>query len=127
MMKRIRKAEAPALMLMQYSPQWCVQRLVAIHPVFLTPTVVRKRAKPHIRPKSKDEYWMCDLNLSFIPTDGKIVVVENGMARPHSAPRQEFRDSARFEDVPLAKRGWTALVLAAVRKIGRKELTLAEI
>jgi type II restriction enzyme len=38
-----------------------------------------------------------------------------------------FQASARFEDVPLAKRGWAALVLAAVRNIGKTEFTLDEV
>jgi len=70
MMRRIRAQEAPALMLMHYSPAWSVQRLVAVHPVFLTQVVVRKRAKPHIRPGTKQEYWMCDLDLQgFLPME----------------------------------------------------------
>lgn len=127
MMERVREGEAPALMLMHYSPQWHVQRLVAIHPVFLTPAVVVKRAKPHTRPGTGTPYQMCDLNLSFIPDDGKISVVKDGKARPHAEARRKFRESARFSEVPLAMRGWAALVLAAVRRIGKMEITNADL
>jgi len=127
MMRRIRAQEAPALMLMHYSPSWSVQRLVAVHPVFLTQVVVRKRAKPHIRPGTKQEYWMCDLDLTRIPSDGKIVVVDNAKVRPEAEVRKAFRDSMRFAEIPLAKRGWTGLVLAAVRKIGKMEFTLEDV
>jgi type II restriction enzyme len=127
MMRRIRAQEAPALMLMHYSPEWCVQRLVAVHPVFLTAAVVRKRPKPHIRPRSGTAYWMCDLDLTGIPPDGKIVLVEDAKVRPQAVARRAFRESKRFADIPLAKRGWAALVLTAVRKIGKAEFTLAEV
>jgi len=127
MMRRIKAQEAPALMLMHYAPDWSVKRLVAVHPVFLTPAVIRKRPKPHLRPKTGQAYWMCDLDLTAIPPDGKIVVVGEGVARSHAATRKDFRESLRFGDVPLAKRGWAALVLAAVRKIGKREFTLAEV
>jgi len=126
MLRRIRAAEAPALMLMHYSKQWCVEGLVAIHPVFLTLSVVLKRRTAHTRANGK-KYQMCDLNLSLIPTDGKIVVVGGGEARSHAAARREFKESKRFADVPLAKRGWAGMVLAAVRKIGKREFTLAEV
>lgn len=126
MMRRIQAEEAPALMLMNYSPEWRVRKLVAIHPVFLTPTVVRKRRKPHIRPGTGQQYWMCDLNLNVIPADGKIVLVD-GIARPQRDVRKEFRESMRFAEIPLDKRGWTALVLAFVRKIGKEEFSLTDV
>jgi type II restriction enzyme len=127
MLRRIRAAEAPALMLLHYSPEWCVQQLVAIHPVFLTPKVVMKRKTAHTRPRTGAQYQMCDLNLTLIPPDGKIVLVGDGQARPEADARREFRESKRFADVPLAKRGWAALVLAAVRKIGKTEFTSKDI
>jgi type II restriction enzyme len=115
------------MMLMYYSQAWRVQRLVAIHPVFLTPAVVVKRHKPHIRPKTGVKYQMCDLNLSFIPADGKIVLVQDGEVRPQQQARRLFKESLRFADVPLAKRGWAALVLSAIRKIGKTHFTLNEV
>jgi type II restriction enzyme len=127
MMRRMRAQEAPALMLMQYTPDWCVKKLIAVHPVFMTPAVVRKRDKPHRRPKTGKEYWMCNLNLSVIPPDGKIMVVDEGEARPHALARREFRESMRFQEVPLRERGWASLVLAKVRQIGKTEFTLADV
>jgi type II restriction enzyme len=127
MMRRIRAAEAPALMLMHYAEDWSVQRLIAIHPVFLTPSVVRKRSKPHLRPITRKPYWMCDLDLTRIPPDGKIVIVRDGGERPRADARRAFRESMRFGDVPLRKRGWAALVLAYVRKINKVEFTLADL
>lgn len=126
MMKTIRGENVPALVLMHYSPEWCVRGLVAIHPVFLTPAVVMKRPKPHIR-KNGTLYQMCDLNLSLIPTDGKIALVSDGVVRTHAETRRRFQESVRFEDVPLKTRGWTALVLSTVRQIGKKEFTLKDI
>ena len=127
MMETICGENVPALMLMHYSPQWCVQGLVAIHPVFLIPDVVMKRAKPHIRPKTGKEYWMCKLNLSSVPDDGKITLISNGIVRPHVEVRRQFQESARFETLPVTKRGWVALVLATVRKIGKMRITNADL
>jgi type II restriction enzyme len=101
MMRQIRAENTPALMLLQYDPAWCVRRLVAVHPVFLTPAVIRKRPMPHLRPGTGRPYWMCDLNLTVIPADGKIAVVQDGMMRPEGEVRAEFRKSKRFAEVPL--------------------------
>ena len=127
MMRRINAHEAPALMLMHYSPDWTVRRLVAIHPVFLTSTVVKRRQKPHIRPKSRAEYWMCDLDLTRIPMDGKIPVIQDSKVVNPAAVRAAFAASKRFGEIPLQQRGWTGLVLAAIRKLGKDQFTAADI
>jgi type II restriction enzyme len=70
---------------------------------------------------------MCDLDLSVIPPDGKIIVVDKAAGRPQGKARAAFRLSKRFATIPVEKRGWPALVLAAVRKIGKAQFTLAEV
>ena len=127
MMRGIRADKPPALMLMQYDPAWCVRRLIAVHPVFVTPSVIRKRATAHTRPKSGQLYWMCDFDLSGIPDIGKIVVVNEHTARPEKDVRAEFAALKPLAEVSKRTRGWTGLVLDAVRKIGRAEFTLAEV
>lgn len=127
MLRRIRNADAPSLMLLNYTQDWWVRGLVAIHPVFLTPAVVLRRAKPHIRPKSNAPYQMCDLNLRLIPADGKIVLVADGKEVAKSRSRELFRQSCRFAEVPMADRGWAALVLAVVRRLGKAEFTYTDL
>jgi type II restriction enzyme len=124
MMREIRAQNVPALMLLQYDPTWSVRRLLAVHPVFLTPNVVRKRERALT---ARPDYWMCSLDLTAIPPDGKIVVVGEGKARPMAETRKAFQNSKRFEDIPLAKRGWPALVLSLVRKSGKEYFTIDDI
>jgi len=126
MMGRIAVQEAPTLMLLQYSPTWMVERLTAVSSVFFTPEVVRRRVKPHTR-KSGASYLMCDLDLTVIPPDGKIVVVSGAALRPETQARAAFARSKRFADIPVEGRGWAGLVLSAVRAIGKQEFTLAEV
>ena len=70
---------------------------------------------------------MRDLDLTVIPPDGKIVIVDVSGARREEDARREFRRVERFAEIPVAKRGWTALVLAAVRKIGKTEFCLDDV
>jgi type II restriction enzyme len=127
MMREIRADKPPALMLMQYDPAWCVRRLVAVHPIFVTPSIIRKRATAHTRPRSGQLYWMCDFDLSVVPDVGKIVVVKEHKARSEKDVRAEFEALKPLKDVSKQSRGWTGLVLGAVRKIGNQEFTLAEV
>lgn len=127
MMRQITAANAPALMLLHYSPHWCVERLIAVHPVFLTPDVIQKRNKPHLRPGTGKPYWMCSLDLIRVPPDGKILLVADGSVSDEAEVRTAFRESKRFEDVPLQKRGWPALVLAEVRRLGKREFCLDDL
>jgi len=124
MMECIRSGNAPALMLLHYSPDWYVRGLIAIHPAFLTPTGVVKRNKPLLRP---EPYWMCSLNLSFIPSDGKIVLVSDGKALPRVDVRLKYLESVQIGKLPLKERGWASLVLAAVRRIGKQHITNADL
>lgn len=127
MMREIRAERPPVLLLMQYDPAWCVQQLVAVHPVFLTPDVIRKRAKPHVRPRSGALYWMCDFDLTVIPEVGKIAVVRGREARAPRVVREEFAALQPLREVSNRTRGWTGLVLDAVKKIGKPMFTLAEV
>lgn len=127
MMRQVRAESVSALLLMPYDANWCVKRLLAVHPVFLTPAVVRKRPKPHLRPGTGKPYWMCDLNLTVIPPDGKISVVQDAAPVDEAVVRAAYANSKRFADVPLERRGWAGLVLGAVRKIGKQEFTLHEV
>ena len=127
MMRRIHAAETPALMLLHRSTDWHVQRLVAIHPVFITPEVVRPRKTPHTRPRTGQKYLMCDLDLTRIPSDGKIILVEDASSRSPAVVRKLFHESMRFLDIPIEKRGWSALVLAVLRRIGNADITLQQV
>lgn len=122
MMREILGKNLPALMLLQYTPEWRVQRLLAIHPTFMTPKIVRRRKTPHTRPRSEKKYWMCNLDLSIVPPDAKIVVVD-GAVRPKATVREEFQRLNRFKELKAEERGWTGLVLAKIRKLEKIHFT----
>lgn len=127
MMQRLTSDSIPALLLMRYSRSWQVDTLMAIHPAFVTPAAIRKRHKPHIRAKSGREYQMCDLDLSMVPSDGKVVLVSDGRAQDRIEARKNFQASGRFTQLAVAKRGWAALVLSAVRQIGLTHFALVDV
>jgi type II restriction enzyme len=126
MMARISAAEAPTLMMLQYTSAWRIHNLLALHSVFLTPAIVEAR-KP-LGPKARRAGWQgCNLRVDRIPIDGKIALVKDGIVSDKSAVRHLFAQSARLAELKPAQRGWTALALDAVRKIGKVEFSLQEI
>jgi type II restriction enzyme len=126
MMRRIREGRAPNLLLLRYTPEWNVHAITALHSVFLTPTVLEKR--PPLSLTARRAGWVgCNLLLSRVPRDGRIALVQDGVAMAKAEARRIYAQSERFEDLKPKQRGWTALVLAFVRKIGKEEFTLADI
>jgi type II restriction enzyme len=126
MMGRIHEGLAPNLLLLRYTPDWLVTDLTALHAVFLTPTVVE--ARPPLAPSARRAGWVgCNLLLSRIPPDGRIPLVRDGIVMPKSEARRLYAQSERLTELKPEQRGWTALVLTYIRKIGKAEFTLTEV
>jgi type II restriction enzyme len=133
MLERIRARDAPALVLLRYlrntaqlDPSWRVDRLVAIHPVFLTDAVVEPR-KP-LSPHARRAGWQgCNLRLDRVPPEGRIALVSEGKVADRSKTRALFGSSKRLDAIDPSARGWTATVLTIVRDIGLKSFRLSEV
>ena len=86
MLDRIRGRDAPTLVLLRYlrgpaplGSTWFIDRLVAIHPVFLTSAAVEPR-KP-LSAFAKRAGWQgCNLRLDRIPPEGRIELVHAGQS-----------------------------------------------
>lgn len=125
MMARIAAGEAPTLMMLQYTPEWQIRNLLALHSVFLTPAIVEAR-KP-LSPAARRAGWQgCNLRMDRIPADGKISLIKDGVVAEKDAARKLFAQSARFGELKPTQRGWTALALGFVRKIGKTEFSLQD-
>lgn len=126
MMARIAAGEAPTLMILQYTPEWHIRNLLALHSVFLTPDIVEAR-KPLSSTARRAGWQGCNLRIDRIPIDGKIPLIRDGVIAEKDAVRNLFAQSARFGELKPTQRGWTALAFSFVRKIGKSEFSLQEI
>lgn len=126
MMRRITAGEAPTLMLLQYSAEWCIQNLIALHSVFLTPAVVEPR-RPLSLTARRAGWQGCNLRVDRIPVDGRIALVRDGVVADKREVRRLFAKSEQFAELKPERRGWAGLVLDAVRKIGKNEFILTEV
>lgn len=126
MMARIEADEAPNLILLHYRLDWSIQDVTALHSVFLTAEVVEAR-KPLSASARRAGWQGCNLRLDRIPADGRISLVSEGVVSSPSEVRRLYIQSARLKQIKREKRGWAALTLDAVRKVGRVEFQLSEI
>jgi len=134
MMRGIRGGRAPNLLFLRYSIEakgaaneaWSVDALTALHSVFLTPMIVEKRAP--LAATARRAGWVgCNLLLSRVPDDGRIALIRDGVATARTEARRLYALSERFEELKPKERGWSALVLSFVRKLGKEHFTTNDI
>lgn len=127
MVKRIRSADNPDFFFMSYSKkQWVVNNLFFVPKHFFTPSIIDKR--PPLAMTAQRAGWIgCFINLTSIPSAGKIPIIENGQLHPQ---KEIFNNIVRAEHLhvdDVNKRSWLLDVLACVDKISGNEITLDEI
>jgi type II restriction enzyme len=133
MLERIHARDAPALILLRYlrnaatsETTWLIDRLVAIHPVFLTDAVVEPR-KPLSSHARRAGWRGCNLRVDRIPPEGRIALIDAGKAVDRAETRALFAVSKRLDSIDPDARGWTATVLSIVRDIGREQFQLGDV
>lgn len=126
MIRAIRSDNVPELLVLNYSSDWFVRNLLLIPSVFFSETVIEKRAP--LSPTARRAGWVgCNILLERIPQDGRIAVVSNGAVIPEQTVRSEYSRIRGLARVPIAVRGWTLDVLAAIRKLSKARFSLQEL
>lgn len=126
MLEAIRSEQVPNLVLLQYSASWSVVNLLLIPSFFLTESAIEKR-KPLSLAAERANWVGCNILLSNIPQDGRIAMVSNGIAVDPSQVRKEYRRVRPFSALGPKMRGWTLDVLNVLRKLGKQEVSLADV
>jgi type II restriction enzyme len=126
MMRAIWKDETPNLLVLQYSNDWLVSRLLLVHKAFFSESAIERR--PPLSPTARRAGWVgCNILLDRIPPDGKILVVSDGLAVPMEEVRREFARVSRLSVISPTVRGWTLDVLNAIRRLGKTRFSLTEL
>jgi type II restriction enzyme len=126
LISRIMNGSAPTLFLLQRSSAWTVESLVAIHSVFLTPSVIERR-KPLSLAAVRAGWIGCNIRLDRIGPDGEIGIIENGEPRPREKVRARFRQFADLAKIGPLERGWTTLTLSIVRALAVDHFSLSDV
>lgn len=126
MIRAIRTDNAPHLLLLQYTSQWCISNLLLIPRMFFTETIIEKR-KPLATTARRAGWVGCNILLRGIPEDGKIGIISSGRVEPKKQVRDEFDRVRALGNLPPSQRGWTVDVLNAVRELGKSHFSLSDL
>ena len=126
MMDRIKNKTAPTIMLMSYSCDWRVRKLLAVHRLFLTANVIEKR-RP-LNDFARRSGWQgCNIVIRNIPLEGRIAVVDDGKAVDRVEVRRRFQAVVPLAGLSASQRGWTSLTLLLIRELGKQRFSLADL
>jgi type II restriction enzyme len=126
MMAAIREDRTPNLLAVQYSAAFTVTNLFLIPRYFIVESVIEKR--PPLGIYARRAGWVgCNILLSRIPIDGRIAIVDEGIAAPADNVRMLFQKARRLKNLPVMNRGWTVDVLNALRTLRKPDFTLADV
>jgi len=126
MLSAVRGDSSPALLLLRYDlSAWMVRDLIAIPSFALTEQAIipRKPLAPHARRAG----WVgCNIDLSKIPPDARVRIVEEGKAHPRQSVADKYARLKPLQLIGVKQRGWALAVLNGIQNLGRLEFTTRE-
>lgn len=127
MRRAVEQGRAPNLFALHYDPAgWAVRDLLFVPAFALTLSSLEKR-KP-LGPQARRKGWVgCNILLTNIPPDARIVLISDGNVLERGRVRELYARLRGLEDLPHYRRGWTLDVLNVVRSLGHTRFTLAEV
>jgi len=127
MMERLRSDNVPSLMLLRYTVQdKMVQDLSVIPKQFFVTDLIERR-KPLSQNARRAGWVGCNILINKVPDAGRIMLVENRIARPKEAVVDKWAKTQFLRGQSLSKKGWVLDVLNCVEQIGQNEFVLADI
>lgn len=127
MRQAIVQDRAPNIYALQYDPvAWDIRNLIFIPSFALTLSSLEKR-RP-LGPKARRKGWVgCNILLTNIPVDARIVLVSQGKAVGSDVARGLYARLKTMEALPHERRGWALDVLNVARSLHKARFTLAEV
>lgn len=123
LMARVLNGSVPTLMMLERNDDWEIQSLIAIHHLFLTPSVIERR-KP-LSVTARRAGWVgCNIRLDLISPDAQVEIVKRGRPNEPRLVREAFQRFGQLSKIKPASRGWTTLTLRAIRTLNGDSFTL---
>lgn len=103
-----------------------VDNLVVVPKHFFIPTIIEER-RP-LAPTAKRAGWIgCNIVLSSIPKQGRILVIKDGEVEPKNRVVETLNRSRALETIDIEARGWLFDVLGCVNIINDAIFTLSQV
>jgi len=123
MMDAIKNGNAPNFYFMHYDlATWRVKKLILV-PHFAFPASAIMQRKPLSATARRAGWVGCNISLSHIPVEARIVVVDNTVALPTEEVRAKFQLVKPLAMIDIKERNWTLDVLNAIRTLGKNIFT----
>lgn len=126
MVERVKAENNPNFFFLTYSKTFEVENFLVLPKQFVTKETIIKR-KP-LPPTARRAGWIgCNIDLSQVPTRGRIFLVKNGQVREPEQVSKEFSDTLFLRNQTLSTRGWLLEVLKCLDDISDREFTLEQV
>lgn len=123
MIERVQADNNPNFFFLTYSKEFAVTNFLVLPKQFITVDTIIKR-KP-LAPTAKRAGWVsCNIDLSQVPSYGRIFLVKNGHVREPDLVSKEFSETLFIRKQSIATRGWLLEILKCLDQIEEKEFTL---
>jgi type II restriction enzyme len=126
MMSAILKDRTPNLLILHYTLNWSVLNLLLVPSFFFSSAAIEKR-KPLASSARRAGWIGCNIRLDAIAPEGKLRIVQNGIACAPADVRQRYAAVRPLASLPVSVRGWTLDVLKIVRQIGKSDFSLDDV
>lgn len=125
MMERVQADNNPNFFFLTYTKNFEVDNFLVLPKQFVTPKSIIQR-KP-LAPTARSAGWIgCNIDLSQVPSKGRIFLVQNGQVKDPEKVTKEFKQSLFLRKNSLSSRGWTIEILNCIDKIEGSEFTLED-
>jgi len=127
MIDAIEGGRVPSFLFLNYTPDlWRVKDLFLIPRYFISSSAIERRRE--LGPSAERAGWQgCYILLDHLPPEARIYIVHEYEAIPSSDVRNRWRQYSFLKRESPSSRGWTADVLACVRKLGKGTFTLSDV
>ncbi len=126
MIDAIRKGRTPNFLLLEYSRDWAINGLRAVHHSLITESAIIRR-RPLAVTAVRAGWVGCSISLAAVASQAQINVVNEGILQPRSLLRERFAQLQELGDQSLKDRTWTALTLLVINKMGKDAFSLPDI
>lgn len=126
MIERITSISDPDLFVMQYTKEYQVLNLLVVPKFFFTPEIIEKR-KP-LSENARRAGWIgCNILISDIPKQGKILIVDRQHLRNKEDVINDYKLIKNMQTNNINNRGWLFDVLNCINEIPDKEFKLNDV
>ena len=116
MIERITSQSNPNLLYLQHSMEF-ITNLILIPRFFFTPEIIIKRSP--LKQTARRAGWIgCNIDLSNIPTIGKIRIIHKGTAVKSQTVIDKYKKAIPLKTVSINERGWLYDIFLCLDRLG---------